>query len=33
MGIVRLELNAHPEDHAAIRKYAAKLMRKRQRPG
>lgn len=28
-GLVRLELYAHPEDHASIKEHAAKLQRKR----
>lgn len=30
-GLVRLELFAHPEDHASIKEHAAKLARKRAR--
>jgi hypothetical protein len=29
LGLTRLDLYAHPEDHAAIKTYAAKLQRKR----
>jgi hypothetical protein len=31
MGLTRLELYAHPEDHAALKKEAAKLQRKREK--
>ena len=30
-GLARLELYAHPDDHAAIKSYAAKLARRRVR--
>lgn len=30
-GLVRLELYAHPEDHASIKEHAAKLQRKREK--
>lgn len=30
-GLVRLEVFAHPEDHASIKEHAAKLARKRAR--
>jgi hypothetical protein len=30
-GLTRLELYVHPEDHEAIKAYAAKLQRKRER--
>ncbi|MDP1649646.1 MAG: hypothetical protein Q8M01_15800 [Rubrivivax sp.] len=30
-GLARLELYAHPDDHAQIRAYAAKLQRKREK--
>lgn len=32
-GLTRLEVYAHPDDHAAIRAYAARLVRKREREG
>jgi len=31
LGLVRLELYAHADDHAAIRAYTEKLQRKRER--
>jgi hypothetical protein len=33
LGLTRLELYVHPEDHEAIKAYAAKLQRKRERKG
>lgn len=33
LGLSRLELYAHPEDHEPIKSYAAKLQRKRQKGG
>lgn len=30
-GLTRLEVYAHPDDHAAIKAYAAKLAKKRER--
>lgn len=31
LGLTRLELYAHPDDHEAIKKLAAKLQRRRER--
>jgi hypothetical protein len=31
LGLTRLELYVHPEDHEAVKAYAAKLQRKRER--
>ena len=33
LGLVRLELYAHPDDHEAIKAHAAKLQRKRAKGG